>query len=181
MRSARAFVTTATALILLAVVAPVPGVAPSALGAGGATPHGTARGMSAPTPRTTLPAVESQVMCVTCKISLLVAQSPQADRERAYIARLIAAGLTEAQIKRALVREYGPAVLALPSSHGFDLAAYVVPPCVVVAVLIALLLVLPRWRRRGRAAPGIGGGTDSPQALSPDDNARLDADMARFG
>jgi cytochrome c-type biogenesis protein CcmH len=138
------------------------------------------------TPRTTLPAVESQVMCVTCKISLLVAQSPQADRERAFIARLIGAGLTEAQIKRALVREYGPAVLALPGSHGFDLAVYVVPPCVVAAVLIAIVLLLPRWRRRARAGPGVGGGSGgvgglpSSQALSPDDDARLDADMARF-
>ena len=78
--------------------------------------------------RTTLPAVESQAMCVTCKIPLTVAQSPQADRERAFIARLIDAGLTEAQIKRALVREYGPAVLALPRAHGFGLAVYLVPP-----------------------------------------------------
>ncbi len=142
---------------------------------------GTARAALAATPRTTLPTVESQVMCVTCKISLLVAQSPQANRERAFIARLIAAGQSDAQIKRALVREYGPAVLALPSGHGFDLAVYVVPPCVVVAVLIAIVLLLPRWRRRARAAPGVGGGGGPPQALSPDDAARLDADMARFG
>ena len=39
----------------------------------------------APPPRTSLPAIERQVMCVTCKIPLNVAQSPQADRERAYI------------------------------------------------------------------------------------------------
>ncbi len=131
------------------------------------------------TARTTLPAVESQAMCVTCKIPLTVAQSPQADRERAFIQRLIDAGLTEAQIKRALVREYGPEVLALPSTHGFDLAVYVVPPCVVLALLGLLALLLPRWRRRaraGRAAEGIG----SSPVLSPSDEARLDADIARF-
>jgi cytochrome c-type biogenesis protein CcmH len=129
--------------------------------------------------KTTLPAVESQAMCVTCKIPLTVAQSPQADRERAFIQRLIDAGLTEAQIKQALVREYGPTVLALPSTHGFDLAVYLVPPCVVLALLGLLTLLLPRWRRRARAAPASGG-AGSPPALSPSDKARLDADIARF-
>ncbi len=131
--------------------------------------------------RTTLPAVESQAMCVTCKIPLQVAQSPQADRERAFIQRLIDAGLTEAQIKRALVREYGPTVLALPSAHGFDLAVYLVPPCVVLALLGLLALLLPRWRRRARvAALGSAGAARSSPVLSPSEEARLDADIARF-
>ncbi len=42
-------------------------------------------------------------MCVTCKISLNVAQSPQANRERAFIQSLIDEGQSEAQIKRSLV------------------------------------------------------------------------------
>jgi len=134
--------------------------------------------------RTTLPAIEEQAMCVTCKIPLPLAQSPQANRERAFIAQLIAAGDTEAQIKRALVREYGPAVLALPSAHGFDLAAYLVPAAVVLGVLVLLGLLLPRWRARARAdAPpgGAGGaGGDPSSTLSPADAARLEADMARF-
>jgi cytochrome c-type biogenesis protein CcmH len=130
-------------------------------------------------PRTTLPAVESQAMCVTCKIPLQVAQSPQADRERAFIQRLIDAGLTEAQIKRALVREYGPTVLALPSTHGFDLTVYLVPPCVVLALLGLLALLLPRWRRRASAARAAGGIGSAP-VLSPSDEARLNADIARF-
>ncbi len=140
---------------------------------------GAALPAQAVAPRTTLPAVESQAMCVTCKIPLTVAQSPQADRERAFIQRLIDAGLTEAQIKRALVREYGPAVLALPSTHGFDLAVYLVPPCVVLALLGLLALLLPRWRRRARAAQAAGG-TGSAAVLSPSDEARLNADIARF-
>jgi cytochrome c-type biogenesis protein CcmH len=143
--------------------------------------HAAVAAPAAPSPgaKTTLPAVESQAMCVTCKIPLTVAQSPQADRERAFIQRLIDAGLTEAQIKRALVREYGPAVLALPSTHGFDLAVYLVPPCVVLALLGLLALLLPRWRRRARAAAARADSRASP-VLSPSDEARLDADIARF-
>ena len=70
---------------------------------------------------------------MTCKIPLNVAQSPQADRERAFIQGLIDRGESEGQIKTALVGQYGPAVLGLPEAHGFDLAAYLVPLAVVLA------------------------------------------------
>jgi cytochrome c-type biogenesis protein CcmH/NrfF len=131
--------------------------------------------------RTTLPAVEGQVMCVTCKIPLLIAQSPEASRERAFIQRLIDEGRTEGQIKRALVREYGPAVLALPPAHGVGLAAYLVPIALLLAVLGALALLLPRWRGRARANAALGAADGSlPSTLSPADAARLDADIARF-
>ncbi len=137
---------------------------------------------AASTPRTTLPAVEGQVMCVTCKIPLTVAQSPQAARERAYIQGLIDQGRTLAQIKRALVFQYGPAVLALPSSHGFDLTVYVVPAVVVLALLATVAVLLPRWRRRARAAQAARAAEEVPSAptLSDTDAARLAADMARF-
>ena len=52
---------------------------------------------------------------------------PQAQREKAFIKRLIAAGKTKAEIKDALVAEYGDAVLALPQGSGFSLSAYLVP------------------------------------------------------
>ncbi len=82
-----------------------------------------------------MPAIERQVMCVTCKIPLNVAESPQSQRERAYIRGLIAEGKTEAQIKSELVAQYGSSVLALPSAKGFDLAAYLVPVAVVLALI----------------------------------------------
>jgi cytochrome c-type biogenesis protein CcmH len=124
-----------------------------------------------------LPTIERQVMCVTCKIPLNVAQSPQADRERAFIESLIEQGQTEAQIKRALVGQYGPTVLGLPGAHGFDLAAYLVPLAVVLALLMALALLLPHWRRQARAQAAGG----APHAkLDAADAARLEADLARF-
>ncbi len=133
---------------------------------------------SATVARTSLPVIERQVMCVTCKIPLNVAESPQADRERAFIQGLIEEGETEAQIKRALVNQYGPTVLGLPSTHGFDLAAYLVPLVMVLAPLAALILLLPRWRRRARAQAALEAPT--PRALDATDAARLEADLARF-
>lgn len=116
-------------------------------------------------------------MCVTCKIPLNVAQSPQSDRERAFIQGLIDEGQSEAQIKSALVAQYGPTVLALPGTHGFDLAVYLVPTLALVLVLGVLAVALPRWRRDGRRSP------DAPAegtVLAPSDAARLEADLARF-
>lgn len=127
-------------------------------------------------PRASLPTIERQVMCVTCKIPLNVAESTQSTREREYIQGLIDNGDDEAQIKRALVGQYGPSVLALPSTHGFDLAAYLVPAAVVLGLLALMLALLPRWRAQARRRPAAGGSAH----LSEDDAARLESDLARF-
>lgn len=129
---------------------------------------------SAVKPRTTLPAMEQQVMCVVCRTPLAVANGPQADAERRQIQALIAQGKSERQIKDALVAQYGTRVLALPP---FDLAAYLVPAAVVLLALAVLGVALSRWRRRGRAhAP-------QPAAAAPPvsaaDMRRLDEDLAR--
>jgi cytochrome c-type biogenesis protein CcmH len=126
---------------------------------------------------TSLPAIERQVMCVTCKIPLEVAESPQANREREFIQGLIDEGQDEAQIKRALVAQYGPTVLALPSAHGFDLTVYLVPLGVFLALLATVAVLLPRWRRHARAQAGSV--LEAPP-LDPAASARLDADLARF-
>jgi cytochrome c-type biogenesis protein CcmH/NrfF len=120
-------------------------------------------------------------MCVTCKIPLTVADSPQASRERVYIQRLIDRGETLAQIKRALVFQYTDAVLALPPSHGFDLGVYLVPAAVVLALLATVAVLLPRWRRRARVAQAAREAEGvSPAPLDRADADRLKADMARF-
>jgi cytochrome c-type biogenesis protein CcmH len=132
---------------------------------------------SAVKPRTSLPVIEPQVMCVLCKIPLNVAQSQQADYERAFIQEQIDKGDTEAQVKKALVAQYGPLVLGLPAAHGFDLTVYIVPAAVVLALIVALVALLPSWRRHARAAAR----RRQPVAQLDDaDAARLEADLARF-
>ena len=133
---------------------------------------------AAPKPRATLSDLENEVMCVLCKVPLQVAgDAPQAVAERQFIKGLIAQGQTKSQIKKALVAQYGPAVLADPPAHGFSLSAYVVPIAVVVAALIVLALMVPRWRRRARApGPAAAAGP----ALDPADARRLEEDLARF-
>jgi cytochrome c-type biogenesis protein CcmH len=128
-------------------------------------------------PRVSLPVIERQVMCVTCKIPLMVAESPEADRERAFIQKRIDEGRSEAQIKRALVAEYGPSVLGLPAAKGFDLTVYLVPLAVVALLIGIVLTLLPRWRRASREQAAAEA---RAPALPAADAARLDSDLARF-
>jgi cytochrome c-type biogenesis protein CcmH/NrfF len=149
-----------------------------ALAAGGLT-IGAGAAHAAQPARASLPVIEREVMCVTCKIPLELAESPQADRERAFIVALIGRGADERAIKQALVSQYGAAVLALPSAHGFNLAAYLVPVAALLAVLAALAVMLPRWRRAGRAEDDAAA-SDAPPTMSAEDAARVAADMSRF-
>jgi cytochrome c-type biogenesis protein CcmH len=152
-------------IVLLLCLLPSTALAIGAAGAGRAGTH------------TSLPVIERQVMCVTCKIPLNVAQSQQANRERAFIQSLIDEGQTEAQIKDALVAQYGPTVLGLPGAHGFDLTVYLVPLAAFLVLLATLVILLPRWRRHARDQADRA---TAPPTLSPADAARLDADLTRF-
>jgi cytochrome c-type biogenesis protein CcmH len=127
-------------------------------------------------PKTTLPDVEDEVMCVECGTALNVSTSPVADREREFIRRRIAEGKDKAAIKAALVQEYGPRVLATPEGGGFDVAAWLVPGAVSLLALLAVGLAALRWRgKRGPDDPG-----PEQDELDPEDARRLDADLAAF-
>jgi len=128
---------------------------------------------AAPTPQTNLPDVEDEVMCPICGTLLQLAQSPQANDERDFIRRRIAAGQTKQQIKDALVAQYGSRVLATPPASGFDLTAYLVPAIALVAAAIAIAIGLRRWRR---SEPPDG----SSKPLDAAESERLDADLARY-
>src|SRR6476620_6454696 len=124
--------------------------------------------------RANLPDIEDEVMCTICGTLLEESQSPQADRERALIRRLIAQGKDKEQIKDALVAEYGPRVLATPTGHGFDLLAWLVPGVGIGLAIGVIALMLSRQRRRSRSE-----GTRTPEPDSSD-LARLDRDMSSY-
>ena len=125
-----------------------------------------------------LPDVEDEVMCVSCNVPLNIADSPQADEQRARIRELIAAGRSKEEIKAQLVEWYGDDVLALPSDDdGIGVAAYAVPLAVVAALAAMAALLLPRWRRRGATAPAAAGGP----AVTDAELQRLDEDLRRRG
>jgi cytochrome c-type biogenesis protein CcmH len=158
----------AKALILVVALAAVPATLAAATPTASAAP-----------PRASLTDIESDVMCTSCREPLAVAQSPQANSERAYIRGLIAQGYTKEQILQNLVSQYGPAVLGKPPANGFNLTVYILPPAILLLGAGILFVTLPRWRRRTKAAAA----QPAPD-LKPLDSAearRLDDDLARFG
>jgi len=127
-------------------------------------------------PQTSLPDVEDEVMCTTCGVPLNIAESPQADRQRAFIRERVEAGDTKDEVKAALVAEYGGDVLALPArDEGVGLAAYLVPVAIFGGGVVLLAVLLPRWRRRPPApAPATGAGS---VAVTDGELARLDREL----
>ena len=124
-------------------------------------------------PKTSLGDLEDEVMCPVCGTSLgLATEAPQAERERAFIERLIADCKSKDEVKAALVDEFGEEVLALPADDGFEIAAYLIPLAVLLGAAGAIAVGARRWRRRG--APDTGSG---PTAS---DSKRLDEDLARY-
>ena len=129
-------------------------------------------------PRTTLGDIEDEVMCPVCGTPLgLASEAPQAQRERAYIERLIRECRSKDQVKQALVAEYGDSVLALPGDEGDrslgDVLVYVIPGLGILLAAAGIAFAVVRWRRPRKRA---GGG----RALAGADGARLDDDMERY-
>jgi cytochrome c-type biogenesis protein CcmH/NrfF len=132
-------------------------------------------GAAAAGPKASLVDIEDEVMCVTCKIPLNIAEGPQPNRERELIRGLIAQGRTKEQIKTALVAEYGENVLALPDNDGVGLTAYLVPLALLGLLAGGLVVLLPRWRARTPAPVA-----DAAPAITAADATRLDDDLARY-
>jgi|SRR5215210_4403506 len=133
-------------------------------------------GVSAQTaqPRASLPDIERDVMCTICGTLLAESQSPQADRERALIRRLIARGEDKEQIKDALVAEYGPNVLALPQGGGFNISSWLIPLLGFSLAALGFALGILRVQRRGRRT------RDPIPELTGAEQERLEADLTAF-
>ena len=138
-----------------------------------------ATAVAAPAPQTTVNAIEAEVMCPICGTLLELAESPQARREKVFVAKLVAAGKSKAEVKDALVAQYGPSVLALPKASGFDLSAYLVPILAIAIAVVVLAYSVLRWRRSGREGEPSASeaAANAPQG---EDAERLEADLSRY-
>jgi cytochrome c-type biogenesis protein CcmH/NrfF len=133
-----------------------------------------------PPQRASLSDIENEVMCLVCGTTLSVSDSPQADRERAFIRTLIARGETKGQIKKALVAQYGQRVLATPSDSGFDLAAWIVPGLAVILAGIGIAFAVVRWRRTRPAGQGDPLPVGTAAGAGKSDSARLRSDLEHY-
>ncbi len=126
-------------------------------------------------PRTSLAALEGQVMCPICHTTLDQSQSGAANQIRAIIQEKIARCETAAQIKRELVADFGPSILAAPPKHGFNLLVWVLPLVGIGLGAVVLGWLAWRWSRGREPVPAVDGPT-----LDPDLERRVDEELARF-
>ena len=118
--------------------------------------------------------LEAEIVCPTCKTTLDQSSSPIAIRMKAYIRARIAAGDSAAEIKSQLVDQFGPAVLAEPPKHGFDLLAWLLPLGALAIGAVVVGALAWSWSRRRDAE------ADDEAALDPDLERRVDEELARF-
>jgi cytochrome c-type biogenesis protein CcmH len=119
--------------------------------------------------------LEAEIVCPTCKTTLDQSNSPIAIRMKLYIRGRIAAGDSASEIKSQLVEQFGPAVLAEPPKHGFDLLAWLLPLGAVAVGAVAVGALALTWTRRRdeRGEPAVA-------TLDPDLERRLDEELDRF-
>ena len=113
-------------------------------------------------------------MCVECGTVLSVSSSPVALQERAFIREQIAAGKDKAQIKAALVDEYGEDVLA--AARGATASTRRCGSsrsCSCCSPPPASAIAIKRWR--GNAGEPVE--AELPPPLSAEDARRLDAEL----
>ena len=129
----------------------------------------------------TLGELEGQLMCPICEGETLAqSDAPAAQRIKAYIQRRIDEGATRSQIKRELVDQWGKRILAAPPRHGFDLLAWVLPLVGLIGGAAVLGLLAWRWSRAREPEPTPQRWSLNGHPLGPDEERRLDDELARF-
>jgi len=129
----------------------------------------------------TLGELEGQLMCPICEGETLAqSDAPAAQRIKAYIQQRIDEGATRSEIKRELVEQWGTRILAAPPRHGFDLLAWLLPIVGVLAGALVLGVLAWRWTRVREPEPTPQRWSLNGHPLDPDEERRLDEELARF-
>ena len=129
----------------------------------------------------TLPELEGQLMCPICEGETLAqSDSAPAQQIKAYIQRRIDQGATRSQIKHELVVMWGQRILAAPPRHGFDLLAWLLPIVGVLGAAAVLGVLAWRWTREREPEPAPQRWSLNGHPLGPDEERRLDEELARF-
>ncbi len=111
-------------------------------------------------PATRFTEIGHQMMCICgCNQILLECNHvgcPDSDGMRNELMAAVSRGDSDSLVEQAFVQKYGPTVLAAPTTKGFDRAAYIVPPVVLILGFGLIVLVIRSWKNR--PAPAIADG-----------------------
>jgi cytochrome c-type biogenesis protein CcmH len=118
--------------------------------------------------------LDHKLMC-TCGCAEILGECnhvgcPNSTQELAELRTDIATGMSDQQVFDAFTAKYGATVLAAPTTHGFDLVAWIAPFAVFGAALLGTMLLVRRWSVGKRLA------TESADAslLDPAERERMD-------
>ena len=128
-------------------------------------------GASSPTGR--IYTLDHQLMC-TCGCSEILGECnhvgcTSSTQELNELRTDIAAGMSDQQIFNAFTAKYGAIVLAAPTTHGFDLVAWIAPFAVFAAAMLGTVLLVRRWSVGRTTVPA----TDLA-ALDPEARKRME-------
>lgn len=88
---------------------------------------------------------------------------PDSPVQLAELRTAMSAGMTDQQILSSFAAKYGATVLAAPTTHGFDLVAWIAPAAVFLAALLGTILLMRHW--------AVGRKNVSQQASTPEMDA----------
>ena len=101
-----------------------------------------------------------QMMCICgCNQILLECNHvgcPASDGMRNELMASVTRGDSDSLVEQGFVQKYGPTVLAAPTTKGFDRAAYIIPPVLLVLGFGLIMLVIRSWKNRPTPALADG-------------------------
>lgn len=114
-----------------------------------------------------------RLMC-TCGCAQLLGECnhvgcPESGRMRDELSAAIASGLSDKQVLDGFASKYGATVLAAPTTHGFDLVAWIAPFAVFAAALLGTILLIRRW-----SGVSLGSTAAATSPHDPAEQERLD-------
>jgi cytochrome c-type biogenesis protein CcmH/NrfF len=90
-----------------------------------------------------------RLMC-TCGCAQLLGECnhvgcTESGRERNELTAAIASGISDQEVLASFSAKYGATVLAAPTTHGFDLVAWIAPFAVFAAAMLGTILLVRHW------------------------------------
>jgi cytochrome c-type biogenesis protein CcmH/NrfF len=120
--------------------------------------------------------LEAELVCPTCHEPLDESDSPIAQQMKAFIRKHIAMGWTKSEIENYFVKHLGPQVLGVPSKHGFDLLAWVLPIGGIGIGAVGIGAGAWVWSHNRDGDPPVPEGASLDPAL----DRRVDEELAAF-
>jgi len=102
---------------------------------------------------------EDMICTCSCQQALYECRMPACGFRpgmQAEVRQMMDDGKSDEQIRAAFVAKYGPTVLIVPGTHGFDITAWIMPFAALIIGALAVVFVVYKWRTQPVVAHGSG-------------------------